>query len=99
MIIQMVKFETKLPFEDVLNVAQGRAPQFRKIPGLIQKYYVRTSRPNQYAGVYIWGSPDSMKKYRESDLAASIPQAYKVLSPPAIEVYEVAFTQLTRLLR
>lgn len=92
MILQMVKFETKLSFEDVLNVAQGRAPEFRKVLGLIQKYYVRASRPNQYAGVYIWDSADSMKKYRESDLAASIPQAYKVLAPPQIEVYEVAFS-------
>lgn len=92
MIIQMVKFESKLPFEDVLSVAQGRAPEFRKIPGLIQKYYVRTNRPNQYAGVYIWDSPDSMTKYRESDLAASIPQAYQVFGPLEIEVYEVALT-------
>lgn len=92
MIIQMVKFETKLPFEDVLNVARGRAPEFRKIAGLVQKYYVRTDRPNQYAGVYIWDSPDSMKKYRESDLAASIPQAYQVLAPPEVEIYDVAFT-------
>ena len=92
MIIQMLRFETKLPFEEVLSVAQRRAPEFRKVPGLVQKYYVRTSRPNQYAGVYIWDSPASMKKYRESDLAASITQAYEVLAPPEIEVYEVAFS-------
>ena len=90
MIIQMVKFETKLQLEEVLDVAQERAPEFRKTPGLLQKYYVRTDLPNTYAGIYIWDSPDSMKKYRESDLAASIPQAYRVLGPPEIEVFEVA---------
>jgi heme-degrading monooxygenase HmoA len=92
MIIQIVKFETELSFEDVLNVAHERAPEFRKFSGLLQKYYVRTNVPNQYGGVYIWESLDSMKEYRESDLAASIPQAYKVLGPPEIEVYEVAFS-------
>ncbi len=92
MIIQIVKFETKLPLEEVLDVAQKRAPEFRRVPGLLQKYYVRTDLPNKYAGVYFWDSLDSMKKYRESDLAASIPQAYKVLGPPEIEVFEAAFT-------
>ena len=33
MIIQMLRFETKLPFEEVLNVAQRRAPEFREVPG------------------------------------------------------------------
>ena len=92
MIIQMVKFETRLSAEEVSDVAQKRAPEFRKLPGLIQKYYVRGTRSNEYAGVYIWDSPESMKTYRESDLAASIPHAYKVLGPPQVETYEVAFT-------
>lgn len=92
MVIQVVKFETALPSEEVLNVAQERAPEFRDTPGLLQKYYVRTDLPNQYAGVYIWESLNAMKEYRESDLAASIPQAYKVLGPPEIEVNEVVFS-------
>lgn len=90
MIVQIVKFETELPLEEVLDVAQERAPDFRRNAGLLQKYYVRTDLPNKYAGIYIWDSLDSMKQYRESDLAASIPQAYKVLGLPEIEVFEVA---------
>jgi heme-degrading monooxygenase HmoA len=92
MIIQIVKFETKLSFEEVLDIARERAPEFRKFSGLLQKYYVRTDRPNRYGGVYIWESPEAMKEYRESDLASSIPQAYQVLGPPEIEIYEVAFS-------
>jgi len=30
--------------------------QFRKVPGLIQKYYVRHSEPGYYGGIYLWDS-------------------------------------------
>jgi hypothetical protein len=32
-----------------------------------------------------------MKEYRDSDLAAGIPQAYQILGPPKIEIYQVEF--------
>ncbi len=92
MVIQIVKFETKLSFEEVLDIARERAPEFRKFSGLLQKYYIRMDPPNRYGGVYIWESADSMKEYRASDLATSIPQAYHVIGTPEIETYEVAFS-------
>ena len=37
MILQVVKLRTELPEEDLLAIAHERAPQFRTIPGLVQK--------------------------------------------------------------
>ena len=91
MIIQLVRFESELAEDEVLAVARERADRFRAMPGLLQKYYVRLGQPNRYGGVYIWESRDAMNAYRESDLAASIPEAYKVVGKPNVEILETLF--------
>jgi heme-degrading monooxygenase HmoA len=91
MIIQFIKFETSLQAEETLATAKERAEQFRALKGLLQKYYVKLEQPNQYGGIYIWDSMESLNSYRESDLAASIPKAYKVKGTPTVEMYEGLF--------
>lgn len=92
MILQIVRFHSTLSIDEVREIAQERAAEFEAVPGLIQKYYFRsTQEEGEYGGVYIWDSPKSMQAYRDSELAASIPQAYKISSPPQIEIHEVAF--------
>ena len=91
MIIQIVKLRSELSEETILDKAKERMPKFKAIPGLLQKYYVRLSRPNQYSGIYVWDSIESLQSFRESELAASIPQAYKLTEPPEIEVADVLF--------
>lgn len=91
MIIQIVKLKTSLSEDEVMTIAQERAPQFRELPGLLQKYYVKLGQPNQYGGVYIWDSRESLMAYRESELAATIASAYKGTEPPQIEVHDIMF--------
>jgi hypothetical protein len=91
MIVQFVQFKTSLSEKEVLAVAEKRLPEFRAIPSLVQKYYLKLDKPNHYGGFYIWDSPEAMAKYRDSDLAKSIPSAYKIVGAPDIRVYEVVF--------
>ena len=91
MILQIVKLRTELTEEELLRIAHERAPQFRAIPGLLQKYYVRRAGPGEYAGVYVWDSAESLAAFRESELARSIPEAYRLVGPPEIEIGEVLF--------
>lgn len=91
MILQVVKLKSSLAEEELLKIAHERAPQFRALPGLIQKYYVRRQGEGEFAGVYLWDSPESASRFRESDLAKSIAAAYEVLEPPVIETGEVVF--------
>ncbi len=91
MILQVVKLRTELSEEDLLAIAHERAPQFRAIPGLVQKYYARRDGPGEFAGVYLWDSMESLADFRESELAKSIPAAYQVVEPPTIEVSVVLF--------
>ena len=91
MIIQIVKFKTALSEEELLKVAGERMPRFKALPGLLQKYYVKLDEPGHYGGIYVWDSPASLKSYRESDLTATISQAYQVIGMPEVELMDVLF--------
>ena len=91
MILQIIKLKSNLPEEELLNKAKEREPQFKAIPGLLQKYYVKTGQPGQYGGIYVWDSPESLQSYRESDLAKSIPEAYEIVEAPNIEIMDMTY--------
>jgi heme-degrading monooxygenase HmoA len=87
MIVQIIKIKSGLTQEELMNVIDERSGYFRSLPGLIQKYYIKTDEPGVFGAIYVWDSTESMMEYRNSDFAKTIPEAYKVLEPPKIEVY------------
>ncbi|WP_394751021.1 YdhR family protein [Spongiimicrobium salis] len=91
MILQLIKLKSNLPEEELLKKAKEREPQFNAIPGLLQKYYVKTGVAGEYGGVYVWDSAESLQSYRESDLARSIPEAYQITEAPDIEIMDILF--------
>jgi heme-degrading monooxygenase HmoA len=66
-----------------------RAPEFRALEGLEQKYYLHDPETGEYGGFYVWRSLDDVVQYRQSDLAASIAAAYQGVAAPEITVYEI----------
>jgi heme-degrading monooxygenase HmoA len=66
-----------------------RAPEFRALSGLEQKYYLHNPETGEYGGFYVWRSLDDVIQYRASDLAASIAAAYQGVAAPEITVYEI----------
>jgi len=91
MIVQFVQFETTLNYEEVKAVAEERAPQFRAIPELVQKFYLKLDKPNHFGGYYIWKSRKAMLAFKETALAKSIPAAYKVIGAPDVDIHEMIF--------
>ena len=91
MIVQFVQFETALSEEEVLAVAKERLPQFRAVPGLVQKYYLKLQKPNHFGGFYIWRSREDLMAFRESELAKTIPHAYQVVGVSDVEIAEMFF--------
>jgi heme-degrading monooxygenase HmoA len=79
MIMKLIKFRSRLSLDQVQEMAQERKEAFLSVPGLVQKYYFRSDEPGQYVGLYIWDSMESMSAYRNSELAASIPETYKLI--------------------
>lgn len=90
-ILMIVRLKPGLSDEEMERVLRERAALFREVPGLLQKYYVRERDTGAYSGVYVWDSEASLKSFRESELAKSIPGAYRVTEPPKIEIYRILF--------
>lgn len=91
-VILLVRFKSRLSFEQVMKVAEERIGQFRALDGLEQKYYLQDPETGEVAGLYLWRSPADLAAYRNSDLRASIAEAYQVEGEPRIEVYRVVRT-------
>jgi hypothetical protein len=91
MIIQTVKFKSGLSDDEVKRVMHERAPEFRAQTGLVQKYYGYEKATGEFTGIYLWDSEESIRAFRETELAKTIPVAYKAESTPRIELFEVLF--------
>ena len=81
--------KSRLPYEELERRYRVRMPQFREIPGLVQKYYSHDPETGELAGIYLWDSRESLAAYLESDLRKTIPSAYELIEPPQIEVYPI----------
>ncbi len=91
MVIEFVKFKSGLSDEQVRRVMEERAPQYRAIAGLVQKYYVRDPQTGEFGGIYLWDSEESRRAFRESELARTISSAYQSVGPAHVETLEVLF--------
>lgn len=89
-VIQFVKFSSPLSEDEVLAVMERRAPEFRDVPGLIQKFYGREVDTGDVCGIYIFDSQESLHSFRQTELARTIPTAYRIESP-RIEAFELLF--------
>ncbi len=80
---------SRLSHEEFVRRYQERMPQFREVPGLVQKYYSYDPESQEYAGIYFWESEDAVAAYLESDLRKTIPTAYELTQPPVIERFPI----------
>lgn len=78
---------------------EARAPKYRAVSGLTQKYYLGFPETGEYGAVYVWDSSESLQEFRESELARSIPDVYQVEGSPQVEVAEVILVLHTELER
>jgi heme-degrading monooxygenase HmoA len=91
-VVLLVRFKTSLSLNEVRKVAEERAQEFKALEGLYQKYYLQDLTTGEYAGLYLWKSPESLAEFRDSALRASIAAAYQIEGEPRVEVYRVAKT-------
>lgn len=91
MIVQIITLKSELPENELLEIAQERSERFKELPGLIQKYYLRLDEPGMYRGIYIWDSKKSMMAFKQSELAATIPTAYKIQGKPDVKISNLLF--------
>ena len=88
-LILLVKFTSRLSFDEVVRVIDRRADEFRALKGLQQKYYLQDAATREYAGLYLWESREDFLVYRDSKLRAGIAKAYQTEGEPRVEVFNV----------
>lgn len=81
--------KSDLPRDELEQRLRERMPQFRDLPGLVQKYYSYDESTEEWAGIYLWDSEESLAAYLESDLRKTIPSAYELTEPPRIERFPI----------
>jgi heme-degrading monooxygenase HmoA len=81
--------KSNLSNEELERRYRERMPQFRDVPGLVQKYYSYDQATQEWAGIYLWESEEALAAFLESDLRRSIPEAYELTEPPVIQRFPV----------
>jgi hypothetical protein len=90
MVIHFVRINTRFAHEEVRRIMEERAPRFREVPGLVQKYYGYEPSSGAFCGCLIFDSEESRQAYLQSELARTIPAAYGA-QEVRVEAYEVLF--------
>lgn len=89
MIVSLVRFNSNLSDDEVQTTFEERADRFRVVPGLLEKIYLRFRDTGEFGAVYVWESEDDLQRFRDTDLAHSIPEAYRIEGRLGFEVADV----------
>ena len=89
MTIELVRFASRLTYDEVLERFEAGSEKYRQVPGLLQKYYVHYPETDEYGGVYVWDSEDSLQAWRETYPLSTLAGTYQVKDGPHREVLDV----------
>ena len=89
-VILFVRVKAGLDPQELENRLLERMPNFKEVPGLIQKIYGRDPESGDACGIYFFDSPESLKAFKETELAKTIPVAYEAIEVRR-EVYELLY--------
>ena len=89
MIVQIVRFKSGMSDEKVTEMYRTRAPRYRELKGLQQKYYLRFPETGEHGAVYLWKSEAALQAFHESELGRTIASTYQVQGNPDIRTAEL----------
>ncbi|MEN8179865.1 MAG: YdhR family protein [Pseudomonadota bacterium] len=67
-----------------------RKPNFREVPGLVQKMYGKDEISGAYCGIYFFEDQKALAEFRDTELARTIPTAYEATEVRP-EIFEVLY--------
>jgi hypothetical protein len=88
--VLFVRAKSTLDSAELENRLLERRPRFLDVPGLVQKIYGRDESTGDVCGIYFFEDQTALAKFRETELAKTIPAAYEV-SEIRMETYEVLY--------
>ena len=87
--ILILLFKSGIQLDEIVATSESRADQYRKVKGLLQKYYVSDPATEHLGGVFLFDSKENLEAFRESQLAKSTAEAYKFTEPPRIQILTI----------
>ena len=91
-VLLIVRFKSSLSPDELEKRYKERLPEFQALPGLLQKYYLHDPSSDEWGGLYLWDSQESLDEFMASDLRESIPETYLFVGKPRIETPTVIDT-------
>jgi hypothetical protein len=89
--VLLVKFNSLHSAEKLMNFCKEDLENFRRVPGLIQKYYIAEEGTGAISGFYIFETRSAREKFWDSELAKNIPARYAVIPETLrVEQYDMA---------
>ncbi len=88
--ILFVRVKSQLDEKELERRLIERRPRFHEVPGLVQKIYGRDAATGDVCGIYFFEDQAALAKFRETELAKTIPDAYEAIDIRR-EVYEVLY--------
>jgi Putative mono-oxygenase ydhR len=86
--VLFVRVQSDVDVDELNRRMLERLPRFREVPGLVQKIYGRDPGTGDVCGIYFFDSDEALARFRDSELARTIPAAYDATDVRR-EVYEV----------
>lgn len=87
----IVTFRSSMAPEAVEAVLRDRAPQFRDLDGLVQKFYLFDEESDRTGAFYVFDSRASREEFLEGDVRGAIAEAYDTVGEIEISTYELLF--------
>lgn len=89
--VLFVRVKSSLDENELQRRLLERKPRFLDVPGLVQKVYGKDEASGDWCGVNFFETIEALNRYRESELAKTIPTAYEATEIRA-EIYNVPYT-------
>jgi hypothetical protein len=75
-VIAQFSFPHPVPIDKAREAAQGTAPRYRGVPGLIRKYYTLAADGMSGGGIYLWKSREDADRMYNDEWRAFVRGRY-----------------------
>lgn len=76
--VVFITYESELSVEEIDDLFRERSGKYREMDGLVQKLYLHDEESGRVGGIYVFDSEESRDALFDSDIHASLRDAYAV---------------------
>ncbi|MGF0258075.1 YdhR family protein [Rhodococcus erythropolis] len=89
MYLLSIRFRAGKPHQEIQAMSAASLPMFRKMPGLLEKYFVENSETGEVGGIYLWETVEQVQEYLDGPVVAAMPERFGLTEPLTYEIFEV----------